>query len=339
MHIFSFFLLLLNSLNSETMFASSYSWNRSRDRCYHCEEVDCIITDVSSGDVTCTSCGTVQEERMIVDDLDHNGWCLESHYPISNSSFSPNPVINGSHSMFLDSISKAPAVEVGAAAGSSGGGASGRIIAVQDHQDHHITPQRKHGFELVNTFLEALQLRDSYVAVHAQDLCARVMSALHFKARPFVAAMACCVYLACRDSRQQKVPRSAQEIMDKLDIEASVFNKVLKDILLKLPQETKQMDSKQHVKHTDGLGRQLQQIKSVPLNVNYAVGIKAAELDIIRKKHHYMLATPPTHTNAVLIALACELMQIPLDVNELIDRGWIAASTLKKHIAAMKKWI
>jgi transcription initiation factor TFIIIB Brf1 subunit/transcription initiation factor TFIIB len=307
---------------------------RGSNVCYHCEEENCIVADVSSGDVTCTACGTVQDERMIVDDLAHNGWCLESHHPMYGYGHGATHQFTQQYNNYQQHQSIArPARDLPATAPA----ATTHVHEVS--APDHVTPQFKHGVDLVNDFLEALGLQDSFVAVHAHDLRTKVMAALHFKARPFVAAMACCVYLACRDSKQEKVPRSAQEVMERLGIEAPVFNRVLKEILLKLPRETKQQDTKQHVKHTDGLSRQIQQLRSVPLDKTYVVARKAAELDVIRKQHRYMLATPPSHTNAVLITMACEITGIPLDLEELIGTGWIAASTLKKHVSAMKKWM
>lgn len=343
-----------------SMFASSSSTAAARSsahapQCFHCREENCIITDYTSGDVTCTSCGTVQEERMLADSIEYNRWCIDSHFPASGFGFgsdafdyanttstgAPAKATKTTGDFFFTATATAgrPPLPPSAASPLLLQPANANGTANNASSSNHITPQRKLSVSLVNQFLEALNLGESFVATHAHDLRNRVMAAMQFKARPFVAAMACCVYLACRDSGQHKVPRSAQEVVTRLGIDAQIFHRVLKEILKTLPRETRQKDENQHVKVSDGIVRQIQLLTSVPLDRAYVVARRAMQIDVVRRQRRYMLASPPSTANAVLIALACESLKIDLDPNELVQQGWIALGTLKKHGGALRKWI
>jgi transcription initiation factor TFIIIB Brf1 subunit/transcription initiation factor TFIIB len=268
-----------------------------------------VFLDYASGDTTCTDCGTVLNDRWISDSIDYNVGLLESH------DLSVQAHNNGDVLTRHDGDTRAPTASIGPNQryGGNGGGTSLMIL---------------------KEYLGALNLTGTSVATHAHDLRERVMHKYHFKARPLEAAMGCCIYLACRNSGSDKIPRTASEVFTRLCIEGVLFKRILKDVINLLPKETNQ-GQKQYVKPTDGLIRQIQTLKSIPLDQDHAVAKHVRDLDDLRKAKKKMMATPPTTINAVLIYIAAAQLQIPVDAAEMIGLGWISKPTLKKHVEAM----
>jgi transcription initiation factor TFIIIB Brf1 subunit/transcription initiation factor TFIIB len=278
-------------------------------RCTYCDS-DNVFVDFSSGDTTCHDCGTVLDERLISDDFEHNRWCMDSHTAFA------------SHD---------PSMDIGVAPRSN--------TPPSFNNRHYTRAPSNISKQILNDFLGALNLINTSLAVHAHDLRERVMKKYQFKAKPLAAAMACCAYLACRDSGYEKIPRSATEVYVRLGVDGSMFKRILKQVLILIPNETAQKDQRQHVKYSDGLIRQIQMLKSIPIDQEHAIAFNVMKLNDIRKAHTYMMATKPVALNAVLIVLACEQLKINIDESEVISNGWISKPTLKKHADKIRSWV
>ena len=282
--------------------------------CEHCGS-DNHVVDYAHGDTVCRDCGTVMDERLMMFDVDSNtSWCNDTHnfyYADDGSAKAahqpPSAVAAGA-----GAISSAPPVSASAADPNSNAG------------------------KVLDTILRSLHMQDSFIAQHAHELRARIMSAHCFKGRPMVAAMACCVYLACKDSKQMRIPRSATEIIERLGLEAKVFHKVLKDINNMMPTCT---EPQQHVSEHDTVIRQMQQLEDIPDAMYFPLARRIQAMDDIRKEKKYMIVSAPTIVNAVLILLACEEQDIKIDKNKMVSLGWISTATLKKHTKTIRAWL
>ena len=249
--------------------------------CSSCGSFD-IVSDYSSGDRTCRNCGLVAEERMIMDDLEHNwSWCKDTH-----------AVCTGDMAIALH------------------------------HKDIH---------QSMETMLVCLHMDNSAIAGVACATYDLIKETYQFRGEMLNAVFAACIYLACLKSTE-RTPRAAHEIYDMFHIDSKQFHRALKKIQGIVP---KTMPEKRF-KEDDGVVRQLEQLTTVPPARLYEVVRRVSHYNAKRKDMKYMLATPPTTINAVLIALACEDLKIPLNKNEMIQKKWASVVTLNKHVKKIR---
>lgn len=236
------------------------------------------IVDDRMGDRTCTGCGLVLEERLIMDDIEYNwSWCHDSHAALPGS------------------------------------------------WSHEAPP-------VLDVMLARLQLDSTAVATSAFAIYNQMKEHHQFRGSMLNAVFAACIYMGCLTNNQGRVPRAAHEIYEMFCIDSKQFYKAFKEIQSIVPRIT----TENRFTEDDGMIRQLEQLASVPINGLHDIARRMTFYNSKRKDMKYMLATPPTTINAVLIALACEDLGIPLNRNEMIKRKWTSEVTLKKHVKMIR---
>jgi transcription initiation factor TFIIIB Brf1 subunit/transcription initiation factor TFIIB len=254
-----------------------------------------FVFDYGAGDKTCTECGTVAEERMMMDDYFYNvTWCKDSHcLPAQSFENVPPTSHHKNKHLFTDSSPSKAVMQL-------------------------------------DMMLAHLHMDNTIIAESAHALHKAVKERYSFRCNMLTASLACCIYLACMQTKTERISRGACEIYDKFKIDCKAFYRALKEIQDVVPKDASVADHRFSEK--DGIIRQLERLESVPLERIHEVALRVAFYNSIRKDMRYMMATPPTTINAVLILLACEDLGIRVEKKKITQMKWASIVTLKKHI-------
>lgn len=306
--------------------------------CPDCGPSAFVVVCDSAGDTTCTECGLVLGERMILQDYDNNkSWCFDTHT-------APNVVADAY------APSHATAATVSGA------------VPVANHTCH----------KLLDRALTQLHLNETNVDKLAKRLWAE--NARRCDARNS-SAIACCIYKACMMMNSEKTPRAAKEICRVLVVDFKQFVKTWKtwgdaSLLVdssfastsasasasastsasasasasppvhvaKLPPRP----APQSTKARDCIIRQLHQIPEVKVADIYTLANQVAALDAERKAQKQMIASPPLIVNSVLICLAMKRYHgrsadITKIKKSIADLGFASMSSLTKYVRDVGK--
>jgi transcription initiation factor TFIIIB Brf1 subunit/transcription initiation factor TFIIB len=199
----------------------------------------------------------------------------------------------------------------------------------------HVVPDRI--AVRLDGMLARLHLDNSIVATTAHGLLKIIKQHLTFRDTMMNAALACCIYLACMQTKTGRIPRSAEEIYGHFMIDNKTFYKALKEVHNGIPQQASSI--LQRYSEKDSVIRQLEQLHAVPLERIHEVVNRVAYYNTVRMDMRYMLATPPTTINAVLIVLACDDLDIAVEKKQMVNLKWASIVTMNKHLKSIREFV
>lgn len=189
--------------------------------------------------------------------------------------------------------------------------------------------------DLLSKYVAAFGL-DSSTEVYevAKDIFYQVKDQYCFKGSRMRIAMACCLYIAFKLANRSRVARDASEVCTRLNLESSLFSKVMKEVLRFLPKVEATL---KQVTENDSIVRQIQLVNEIPLDKVHKLASVVMELDALRIKHNLMMGTSPMIINAVLIFLGAKQLGIKIKKTLFLSYGWVSRATIDKHLNSMMR--
>lgn len=177
-----------------------------------------------------------------------------------------------------------------------------------------------------------IQLSD-HLANEANQVFNMVREKYSFRGAPLNAAIVSAIYIACNIQHTNGISRDAKELCIATGVDFQIFSKVLKHIYELLPEIHHQMQS---IKESDTLTRQIQSILIIPDNMAFDVSKEVKKLDTIRKNKLLLMGSPPNVVNAVLIYVACNVLNIKIHKTTYVTQVNISRATLDKYFKLLR---
>lgn len=257
------------------------------------------MTNYSEGDVTCTECGLVQEQSLLMDDAFYNFTQRDKEQYTS-----PATVSNTIDTIESSKLSK---------------------------------PLARTLEELLTMYVAAFGLDENAEIYRvAKDIFRKIKDKYSFKGARINVVVACCVYIAFKLANRTRIARDAAEVCTQLKVDSGLFAKVMKEVLRLLPAIEVRL---KQVTENDSIVRQIQLVNEIPLDKVHKLTSVVQELDALRTKHNLMMGTSPMITNAVLIFIGARQLGISLKKTRFLSYGWVSRATIDKHIKSMMRII
>ena len=185
--------------------------------------------------------------------------------------------------------------------------------------------------EDLETFIRVFEFQGTFLANDITTLSEKVRKHFVFKGNMLRASYACIIYIACKNTNQERIVRAAEEIYTRIGVDPKHFYKVMKIITTVVSDQ----GNKRNMQTRDSILRQIQNVLSIPESMFFVVLNRVYELDALRKRHGYLEGSSPIMINAILIFMACKERKIKI-TKDIAKLKWVSAPTLKKHTDQIK---
>ena len=184
------------------------------DNCKYCNAQNSIITDFSAGQVVCSSCGAVLEDRIIDETYEGRNFGSENQ----GSGGKDQTRVGGPINAYTEEIN------AGVSIATKKNGTPLSNIRMRSSGSSNNSLQRI--FKKADELAQKLELKKSIVD-KAKDLLALVEKQKKLKGRSLDCIIASVIYVACRLTN---VPRPLPEIAKNLGLEKKTVNKCFNSI-------------------------------------------------------------------------------------------------------------
>ena len=284
------------------------------DNCKHCKAQNSIITDFSAGQVVCSSCGAVLEDRIIDETYEGRNFGSENQ----SSGGKDQTRVGGPLNAYADEVNL------------------GITIAPKKHGDPYSNIRlRSSGssnnslqriFKRADELAQKMDLKNSIVD-KAKDLLAKVEKEKKLKGRSLDCIIASVIYVALR---LRSAPRPLAEIANNLQLEKKTVNKCFNSIKNIIIENTDNQISQ----NVSGLVNSYCNKMEQPTNLK-KVATNIAELIC---KNEVIAGRNPSTIAAASILIGSKLLELKLSKKDIAEKTTTTENTISNAYQELLKY-
>ena len=288
------------------------------DNCKYCKAQNSIITDFSAGQVVCSSCGAVLEDRIIDETYEGRNFGSENQ----GSGGKDQTRVGGPINAYAEEIN------AGVSIATKKNGTPLSNIRMRSSGSSNNSLQRI--FKKADELAQKLDLKLSIVD-KARDLLALVEKQKKLKGRSLDCIIASVIYVACR---LKNVPRPLPEIAKNLGLEKKTVNKCfnsIKHIII-------ENNDNQIAQNVSGLVNSY--CNKMDLEEKKKQNLKKAAMEISEMicNKEVIAGRNPSTIAAVSILIAARLLELGLSKKEIADKTTTTENTISNAYQDLLKY-
>ena len=284
------------------------------DNCKYCKAQNSIITDFSAGQVVCSSCGAVLEDRIIDETYEGRNFGSENQ----GSGGKDQTRVGGPINAYAEEFN------VGVSIATRKNGTPLSNIRMRSSGSSNNSLQRI--FKKADELAQKLDLKQSIVD-KTRDLLALVEKQKKLKGRSLDCIIASVIYVACR---LRNVPRPLPEIAKNLGLEKKTVNKCfnsIKHIII-------ENNDNQIAQNVSGL------VNSYCNKMEQPNSLKKAAMEISEMicNKEVIAGRNPSTIAAVSILIASRLLELKLSKKDIADTTTTTENTISNAYQDLLKF-
>lgn len=284
------------------------------DNCKYCKAQNSIITDFSAGQVVCSSCGAVLEDRIIDETYEGRNFGSENQ----GSGGKDQTRVGGPLNAYADEVN------LGITIAPKRHGDPYSNIRIRSSGSSNNSLQRI--FKRADELAQKLDLKQSIVD-KTRDLLAKVEKEKKLKGRSLDCIIASVIYVACR---LRSVPRPLAEIAINLNLDKKTVNKCFNSIKNIIIDNT----DNQIAQNVSGL------VNSYCNKMEQPNSLKKAAMEISEMicNKEVIAGRNPSTIAAVSILIASRLLELKLNKKDIAEKTTTTENTISNAYQDLLKY-